>query len=352
MAVLYFFFYDNNSRCHSKPGTELCGVYLFSVLKGSEMKKFYLKSTLLIFFIFIILAVIEVLSVTENYSQPIAKLTDSEEYLNHMDGPNWINPLIEKVSVDNGEDTLIIGDSVCRQLFIELSDINDTTCIAPAIAPFTICGQYVLAKLFIENHPNASDIYLLLAPTNIHNNDFDINYSYQYLVMPLVETDKLDYLDNSTIERIEELFGRYSTDKKFVYAVDKSGLNRKLYLNYIETQSNRKPSDGKSIPIFFEYFPKIEKLCEENNVTLHFLSCPISDSETRTETSNNGLELLRSSELNKWYNDYKASVKIYPQEMFSDDTHFGYPYNSQTSFNKIINETYKDTGLLEKIKMY
>ena len=102
----------------------------------SDMRAFWVKLFTVAAVILLITGIIEVLSYDDDYSMPIAKLTESDTYLTHMDGPDWIVPLIEKVSAEDESHVLLVGDSVCRQMFIDIMDINKETCVAPAISPF------------------------------------------------------------------------------------------------------------------------------------------------------------------------------------------------------------------------
>ena len=105
--------------------------------KKEEDMHFSVKVTIFILAIVVLLTGFEILSYDDDYSMPIARLTYSDTYLTHMDGPDWIVPLIDKVQEKDDSHILLLGDSVGRQMFMDLADINDDVCVAPAIAPFT-----------------------------------------------------------------------------------------------------------------------------------------------------------------------------------------------------------------------
>lgn len=316
------------------------------------MRRFIVKFIIIVFLITIILTGFEVLSYNDNYSMPIARLTYSDTYLTHMDGPDWINPLIEKVQNADESHILLLGDSVGRQLFIDLAGINDEVCVAPAIAPFGMCGQYVLTRLYLDNHSDATDVYLVMVPVEDVSVDFNIEYAYQYVVMPLVETDSFDMLDNSTRDELEYIYGHKFMDRSIVEKIDKSGLNRKLYLNYIKKYAPNDYPHTLEESVYVSYIRKILTLCEERGVNFHFMPAPLPDMEAYHNIVEKKVPAYFSETgLDKLFPDYLEHVKYYPAEMFPDNTHFGGEYENQNWYNQIIREMYGYSGLLDKLKL-
>jgi hypothetical protein len=304
------------------------------------------------FILTVFLAGFEVLSYDDDYSMPIAKLTYSDTYLTHMDGPDWIVPLIEKVQEKDGSHILLLGDSVGRQLFIDLADINDEVCVAPAIAPFTVCGQYVLTRLYLDNHPDATDVYLVMVPMDDVSKNFNIEYAYQYVVMPLVETDTLGLLDGSTVDELRYLFGSRFMERPVVERIDNSGLNRKLYLNWIKDHVKNDYPHSLEESVYVSYLKKISGLCSEKGVTFHLLPAPVPDADVYHRTvEEKAPEYFESAGLDILFPDYLSNVRYYPEEMFSDGVHFGGRYEDQSVYNGIIREMYGYSGLTDHLKL-
>lgn len=314
--------------------------------------RFSVKIIIFISMIAVLLTGFEVLSYNEDYSMPVARITHSEIYLTHMDGPGWIVPLIDKVREEDDSHILLLGDSVARQMFMDLQNINDEVCVVPAIAPFTMCGQYVLTKLYLENHPDATDVYLVMVPMDDISTDFTLDYAYQYVVMPLVETDTLGLLDGKTIDELEYLFGRNFMKRPIVERIDGSGLNRKLYLNYIKDHKKNDYPHTLEESVYVSYLKKIAALCEENDVNFHFLPGPVPDmSEYHDIVDEKASEYFAETGLDKMFPDYLGSVRYYPEDMFADGVHFGGFYEEREQLNKVIVEMYGYSGLLDSLKL-
>ncbi len=316
------------------------------------MGRFWFKFISICAAVAVVISVLEVLSYSSDYSMPVARLTDSDTYLTHMDGPNWIVPLIEKVKKDDGSRILLLGDSVSRQMFLDVADINDEVCVAPAISPFTMCGQYVLARLYLENHRDASDVYLIMVPMDDVMTDFDTGYAYQYVVMPLVETETLEMLDPDTIDELRYLFGEKFMQPNIVRKIDNSGLNRKLYLNYVKKHVKNDQEHLLEDSVYIRYLKKIKKLCDDNDVRLHFMPAPVPDLDTYHKIVNDlAPTYFEETGLDEMFPEYLGMVNYYPEEMFSDRVHFGGKYDSREEYNKIIREMYGNTGLVEHLKL-
>lgn len=315
------------------------------------MRAFWVKLFIVTAAILLITGIIEVLSYDDDYSMPIAKLTESDTYVTNMDGPDWIVPLIEKVSAEDESHVLLIGDSVCRQMFIDLMDINKETCVAPAVSPFGMCGQYVLVKQYLDSHPDATDVYLMMVPMGDVSHDFIVEYGYQYVVMPLVETDLLYLLDEKTIDELKYMFGEWSMKPSVVHKIDKSGLNRKLYLNYVKAYRKNDYKHSLEESVYIKYLKKIKALCDERSVKLHFLSDPIPDTELYHGIVEKEVpELFVQTGLYDMFPEYLESVRFYPEELF-DGIHFKGKYDNRENYDKIIREMYTGYGLMEVLHL-
>lgn len=310
------------------------------------MKKFYCKA-----FLFLILLVatfigIEALSISEAYRFSIARFTNSEEYIRVNTGSDEIKPYIEKVQENNDYTKLIIGDSVCHQMYNGLQEYNDDVCIVGSNAAITMAGQYILAELFLENHENVTDIYLIVIPSSLRQS-FDTNYGYQYTVMPFVETDTLQLLDDDTIEQMESVYGKFFMQKEIVWLIDRSSINRKLYLNEFKKWVRVK-NEGELSDTSVKYIDKLKKLCDEKGVCLHLYPGPFADMPERHDWVDTKFKAeYETSVLYQHFPDYVEQIWYYPEEQFSDGIHFGYEWATQEKYNEKIKEMYAGTELLE-----
>ena len=131
------------------------------------MKKFYGKVLLFILLEVVVLIGIDFLSMTDTFRMPLAYLTNSEEYVTTNVGAAEIIPYINKVQEQSDATKLLVGDSVCAQMYNGLQQYNEDVCIVGSNAAITLSGQYILIHQFLENHEQATDVYLILIPSSL-----------------------------------------------------------------------------------------------------------------------------------------------------------------------------------------
>lgn len=276
-----------------------------------------------------------------------ARLTDSEEFISMNVGSDEIIPYIEQVQTKDNTTTLILGDSVCRQMFKGLQQYNEDICIAGSNAAVTMAGQYILAEEYTRNHPDATDIYLIVLPTSLCST-FSTNYGYQYTVMPFAETDTLKLLDNNTLEVMESVYGEFFMNPHIVQLIEKSAINRKLYLNMLKKHSTSY-EQKTTFEIADQYIHQIYELCEKNNIEFHLYACPVAESKYQI------VKELQDDYDNTWmktqFPDYFDNILFFPDEQSADGTHFSGEYESQTHCNEKISKIFADTKLLNHLKL-
>ena len=313
------------------------------------MKKFYTKLIVFVVVLLVLFLGFEYLSVSEDYRMFIAKITRSEEYITENTGADEIKPYIAKVQEKNEYTKLIIGDSVCHQMYNGLQEYNEDVCIVGSNAAITLAGQYILAEQFLENHENATDIYLILIPTAFRQS-FDTTYGYQYTVMPFVETDTLQLLDTNTIEQMESVYGRLFMNKNIVWLIDRSAVNRKIYLNELQKWA-KVEDEGVVSNASVQYIDKLKKLCDEKGVNLHLYPGPFADTEKMHDfVENRFAEEYADTIIYQYYPDYVNQIRYYPEEQFGDGIHFGGAWANQEAYNEKIKEMYEGTELLEDLQ--
>ena len=275
----------------------------------------------------------------------IAQLTDSDDYFAN-NGPDFINPIIYKAQTDDGTTKLLLGDSFAYQVFYHLQQYNSDFSFLASNGAVTMAGQYVIAKEYLDNHPEATDVYLIVLPESI-GRTLDTKWGYQYAVLPFVETNTLDEFDDNTVQIMKDVYGEFFLKEKIALAVDRSGINRKLYLNY-----KRNQTEGYVLKDYYEladqYICKLANLCAERDVNFYFYPCPLS--EAKREQVSEYESIYSRSELCKIIPDYYDMIYYYPKAWSEDNTHLEYEYRAPEYVDPILKEAFADTPFLDVLK--
>lgn len=307
------------------------------------MKKFLLKGLLFLTILCCVCGGILFLSAREPFRAVLAKWSGSEEF---MDG-NEMLPYFSRAAEQDGTTRLIIGDSICRQLFSGLSDSNPQTSILATNAALMITGQYLLAEEYLQNHPDATDIYLIMHPLTLVRT-FDTEWGYRYAAMTYVETDTLGLLDENTIGAMEQVYGAFFLRKEVVELIENSPVCRKLYLSYINLNA-RDYVQSSYFEIADQYIRKLYERCEEEGVRLHLYSSPVA------EYYREEMEELAGEYAGTWmysrYPGYFDGILYYPSQWSEDLSHFSGEYAERGSLNEIIQDAYGETPLLEGLEL-
>ena len=311
-----------------------------------ELRRFYRDTAIFLVILLALVICLDYLSTQGSWGYLLAKYTDSWDYFTVNAGPEEVNPYIEKVRKQDDTTKLIIGDSVCCQLFNDLQKYNNDFSIAGTNGAVSMAGQYILAKEYLDNHPGATDVFLIVLPESFWQ-AFDTKWGYQYTVMPFVETDTLRYLDKDTIRIMESVYGSLFMSKDVVELIDDSPVNRKIYLNLL-----RQYSRGYDMPHFEladEYVTKIDEMCKSKNVSFHMYPGPVSDGkkdlcvEYNKEFVNSAIYSINPR--------FFEEIYYYPAEQAADGFHFSGEYANREHFNSVIREVIKDTELQKMLRL-
>ncbi len=308
------------------------------------MRKVLTNLIIYILLVLVIAVGVDYLSMHGYTRDIIADITYSSEYFVN-NGPEFVNPIIRQAQTDDGTTKLLIGDSVCYQMFYGLKDYNPHISFLASNGAVTMAGQYAIAKEYLDNHPYATDIYLIVLPESI-SRTFDTKWGYQYAVLPFVETDTLGDYDENTIEIIKETYGEIFTRRMVAKAIDASGINRKLYLNY-----RKKLTDGYKLVNDFEladqYLTKLEELCERKGVNFYLLPCPVIE-------GNRGLcDVMQDefllSETCRINPEFFNMVYYYPSEYSDDGVHLSVKYRTREFMDDMIEKMLEGHPLLKSL---
>lgn len=312
------------------------------------MKLFYKKLGFFIILIILICLYLGYISMKEPWGNYIAEITNSKEYSGEIVGAKEIIPFIERVQKQDGTKILILGDSVCNQMFMGLQEYNNHITIAGTNGAITMAGQFILAKEYLDNHTNVTDIYMILHPNSLIRT-FDITWGYQYAIVPFVQTKTLELLDKNTIQSMEKVYGKIFLQSKGIEMIEKSSIGRKIYFNTL-----KKYGEGyypnNTYEIADQYIQKIYQLCEEKNVNFHLYASPVSD-ERRDEMKKME-EQYQTTWLKTVFPNFFNDIFYFSSVEAEDTTHFSGEYASQDNYNKKIKEIFNDSKLIRELRMY
>lgn len=307
------------------------------------MKKFLIKGFIFYTIIFSISVCFLLLSAKEPARSVIAGWTDSRDFM----GTSGMLPYFQRAREKDETTQLIIGDSICRQMFAGLEEYNPGMKNLATNAALMITGQYLLAEEYLQNHPDTTDIFLVMHPLTLIRT-FDTEWSYRYSVMTFVETDTLQFLDENTIEAMESVYGAFFMKEKVVRLIEDSPVCRKLYLSRLNMTADEYE---QSFPfeISDQYIRKLYELCEENGVELHLYSSPVAEyyRDQIAELS----EAYEGTWMSSRYPDYINDILYYPSEWAEDLSHFSGEYAERGRLNETIERAYSGTELLQELKL-
>lgn len=310
------------------------------------MKKLVIKILIMLMFVCGLLMVLEYFSIDPKTKEVIARLTNSEDYLSQGSGTDDIIPIIQSVKEADSTTVLVLGDSIARQIFPEFScDLPDTK-IACVNAAIDITGQYMLAEEYLNSHPYATDIWLYVHPLSM-TRTFDLDLGYGYAVMPFAIEGSIQYLDDSTLNQMASVYGRFALCNTVASLVDSSPLNRKIYMSYIRMH-HTEYAQSNAYEISSLYIEKFRSLCEERGVDFHLSPCPSTEffrdriEETRDDFMN--------SPLYDMYPDYLDEVYYFPTEWSDDLSHFGERYANRETYVEVVRNAYEESCLDRIIK--
>ena len=284
------------------------------------------------------LIIIEALSCNDDTKEAMARLTNSEDYLEQGSGAASILPIIGSAGMEDGKRVLVLGDSIAGQMFSGLAEEYPDVRIACANAAINISGQYMLASIFLDSHPEATDIWLYAHPLTL-TRGYDLELGYGYAVMPFAIGGSLGYLDDRTLDEMRSVYGRLSMNPDVASFIDTSPLNRKVFLSYIRMH-NEPYVQENDYEIASRCIIRLKELCESRGVTFHFYSSPSTEYyRDKIEETRSDYEL---SDMYALYPDYLDSIYYFPNEWSNDMTHFSSEYSTAVKFNQIISDNYPD----------
>ena len=227
--------------------------------------------------------------------------------------------VLRKADYNSGLPAVILGDSVCAQLWpykensSKFSHLGCNQAITPA-------GTYLLLRKYLEHNPQTQDVFYIIRPQSL-GNDLGLNYTYQYFVIQFVNQESMKLLDDDTKQKLYDKFGKIFVDNKYLKSfLLNNTLFMTQYLNYVKTKTETKYIHRLSRTAII-YLDKIRSICRERNINLHVLPLPLPDTN-----DNYGWDNFEQDVKDYGFEDilgeFTKKIHYYPKDWYGDGTHF------------------------------
>lgn len=285
------------------------------------MRRYLLKTIAFLLVFSLVTAGFFGLSALPALSYPIGVLTDSAGFTNELTAV--VDRALAMATEKPDANTLVIGDSVMNSLFKTLWNDNPHYCICEGDAYFLMAGQYVLVNEYLNTHPNAEKIILIMRPPTLYEH-INSTSSYQYIALPYANEAYGHYLSESTYDTLRKTFGSASLSQPFLGLYKNSYLTRKIFLNKVNDIAPHSYVDFyqmQASDMSLEYLQKMVALCDERGVELVLLAAPMQDKLELWDTAALRQQLQDAGLLQRMPY-YFESLLYYPAEAFRDEIHF------------------------------
>ncbi len=227
--------------------------------------------------------------------------------------------VIEKAEHNSGRPFVILGDSVCNQIWPQDKDSGNFSHLGcnQAITP---CGTYLLMKKYLEHNPQTKEVYYMILPQTL-GNDLNLNFTYQYFVIPFMNNGNMNLIEAETREMLYQKFGKFFVTNGYVKTfLLNNNIFMRQYLLHVQSKPERKYIRRLSRTAII-YLNKMRELCREHNVKLYVYPLPVKDilenhdlENFKQDVKNNGFEDILG--------DFIERIVYYPEDWFRDGVHF------------------------------
>ena len=263
------------------------------------------------------------------------------------EGLKEIAPYIEKVQQRDGTTKLIVGDSMCHQMFNGLQKYNPDYTIVGSNGAITLAGQYLLVSEYMKNHENVTDICMFFFPGSL-GRSYDTILGYQYVVMPFGSYNLLEDLEPNTIEDMKKVYGKIFLEQKVIRWMEKSAVGKKIYYNVLK-ESGIGYMEKSKLEIANQYIKKIYDICGQNNIKLHFYPSPVA--EHNRESISSVEDGYHDTWLGRTFPEFFEKVFYFPDEQAQDGVHFSGEFAEQKKYNEWIRKICEGSELLNSLNL-
>lgn len=230
---------------------------------------------------------------------------------------------VERSSQATEYTSLVLGDSVARQLFNPaIQDEEDEICYLATNQAIMAAGNYILLENFLQNNPQLDTVYYIARPDSLQGG-INFIYTYSYFITPLYREPFLKYLDQDTQAGLEKVFGSFATKREFskwmlarypkLLECYHDGLE-KIWMIRNRIHAQKMPDMSMT------YIAKMRQTCEQHAVDFALLSSPLP-ADFKTESVTGFQDKLRTAGMGDLAERFADSIVYLDQEEFVDGIH-------------------------------
>jgi len=229
-------------------------------------------------------------------------------------GPEVYNAIVLSNKHHVGKDTIILGDSVAKQLITEglgnNADVIDLTC-GQAVS---LAGHYALLVNALKNNKQVKQVYLLYHIFSLSNNLNQI-FTFNYFVKPFY-AHKNNLFTSKTDEIIKS---------KPYWILYKLPITKVLpvfgNIDYTRKYPNKKFDNGLLLsPTSQEYICKMKSICESNNIDFKIYPTPLSVHHSMLLDSHNlFIDQVKAANLVNEFDGYLSKQIILSDAFYIED---------------------------------
>ena len=257
------------------------------------MKKFILKTIL---FVLILLVL--------SHGRPLY-LLHKDRYKHHGAGSEVYYSISKSKQKNKSSATVLLGDSVARQLFSNKT-YDDPIYSLACNQAVGMVGHFILLDNYLKAGNHVDTVYLLFSPFSFSNN-LDQVYTYHYFLKPFYTDEYFPLLTKTVIEQVHKIpyyyFSRYPHILTSKWAPDFVSKDK---INYTFLS-----------PISAEYLVKINELSIKYDFKLIILPTPTSVSKRRS-VENMKKEIVINN-LKGEFRDYFENILYLDDSNFASD---------------------------------
>lgn len=236
---------------------------------------------------------------------------------------NEIYYSILKSKKKNKSKKLLLGDSVCNQLFPNKKKNNSINSLACNQA-IGMVGHFLLLQNYLDAGNEIDTLFMIFTPFSFQNN-LDQKYTYHYFIKPF---DRPEYSKSFT-----------KTVKKQIEKIPYRKFRRIPHIFASSWAPDYIPQEKHDFtflsPISVEYLTKIKDLTAQNNIKLIILPPPINLNKKHLIDCMNRNEIVDKN-FQGDFQDYFDEIIYLDSTKFIDGTHLIYPENYTGIYEKEI----------------